>query len=74
MGGKWHDTLTSLTSLASSLSFPLLQEELELKGFKYLGGPADADHRVELKPGFRLDQDPDVGRTLVFRTVSGRVV
>ncbi|KAL6769093.1 hypothetical protein ACKKBF_B17455 [Auxenochlorella protothecoides x Auxenochlorella symbiontica] len=40
-------------------------EELELKGFKYLGGPADADHRVELKPGFRLDQDPDVGAVVV---------
>ena len=37
-----------------------IQEELDLKGIRHLGGPADAGLKVELTPGLRLDQDPDV--------------
>ena len=36
------------------------QEELDLKGIAHIGGPADADKKVELKPGMLLEQDPDV--------------
>lgn len=35
-------------------------EELDLKGISYIGGPADADKKVELKPGYFLEQDKDV--------------
>lgn len=40
-------------------------KELELAGFKYLGGPDDGDRRIELKPGFLLEQDKDVGAVVV---------
>ena len=40
-----------------------IQEELDLKGIRHLGGPADAGLKVELTPGLRLDQDPDVSAT-----------
>ncbi len=35
-------------------------EELDLKGISYIGGPADADKKIELKPGFYLEHDKDV--------------
>lgn len=35
-------------------------EELDLKGISYIGGPADADKKVELKPGYFLEHDKDV--------------
>lgn len=38
-----------------------IEEELDLKGIKYLGGPGDADHKVELKAGYAMPHDPDVG-------------
>ena len=37
-----------------------IEEELDLKGIKYLGGPGDADHKVELKAGYAMPHDPDV--------------
>ena len=37
-----------------------IQEELDLKGIKHIGGPADADRKIELKPGFALPHDEDV--------------
>ena len=40
------------------------QEELDLKGIKHIGGPADGDKKVELKPGMLLEQDPDVSGKL----------
>ena len=40
-------------------------EELDLVGVDYIGGPADSDKKVELTPGMRLDQDPDVGAVIV---------
>nr|ABK24589.1 unknown [Picea sitchensis] len=40
-------------------------KELELAGFKYLGGPDDGDRRIELKPGFLLEQDKEVGAVVV---------
>ena len=40
-----------------------IEEELDLKGIKYLGGPGDADHKVELKAGYAMPHDPDVGLT-----------
>ncbi len=37
-----------------------IEEELDLKGIKYLGGPGDADHKVELKAGYAMPHDKDV--------------
>lgn len=39
-----------------------IQEELDLKGIAHCGGPADADKKIELKPGFALHHDEDVRR------------
>ena len=40
-------------------------EELELAGIPYTGGPDDAGKTIDLSPGLRLDQDPDVGAVIV---------
>lgn len=40
-------------------------EELDLVGVNHIGGPADADKKVELKPGEKLEQDPDVAAVIV---------
>lgn len=37
-----------------------IQEELDLKGINHIGGPADKDQVVELKPGYALPHDHDV--------------
>lgn len=37
-------------------------EELELKGIQHIGGPEDADKKIELKPGFALPHDESVCR------------
>ena len=37
-----------------------IEEEFDLKGISYLGGPGDADHKVELKAGYAMPHDPDV--------------
>lgn len=37
-----------------------IQEELDLKGINHIGGPADKDQKVELKPGYALPHDHDV--------------
>merc|ERR1719183_1224231 len=42
-----------------------IQEELDLVGIPYFGGPEDGDKKIELKPGFFLDHDPDVGAVVV---------
>ncbi|KAF7017103.1 hypothetical protein CFC21_030593 [Triticum aestivum] len=40
-------------------------KELELAGFQYLGGPTDGDKKIELKPGFYMEHDKDVGAVVV---------
>ncbi|XP_072092232.1 phosphoglycolate phosphatase 1A, chloroplastic isoform X1 [Arachis hypogaea] len=40
-------------------------KELELAGFQYLGGPEDGDKKIELKPGFLMEHDHDVGAVVV---------
>ena len=42
-----------------------IQEELDLIGVPYIGGEADADKRVELKSGYALPHDEDVGAVIV---------
>lgn len=42
-----------------------IQEELDLKSIKHLGGPEDADKRVNLKPGEFMEHDKDVGAVVV---------
>ena len=41
-------------------------EELELKGIQWIGGPDDADKKIELKPGFALPHDEDVCSSIPF--------
>jgi phosphoglycolate phosphatase len=40
-------------------------KELELAGFQYLGGPEDGAKKIELKPGFLMEHDKDVGAVMV---------
>ncbi|CAN0899598.1 Phosphoglycolate phosphatase 1B, chloroplastic [Linum grandiflorum] len=40
-------------------------KELELAGIQYLGGPGDGDKKIELKPGYLLEHDKDVGAVVV---------
>ncbi|XP_031494156.1 phosphoglycolate phosphatase 1A, chloroplastic-like isoform X1 [Nymphaea colorata] len=40
-------------------------KELELAGFQYLGGPADGEKKIELKPGFYMEHDENVGAVVV---------
>eukprot|EP00611_Tribonema_gayanum_P027658 TRINITY_DN6908_c0_g1_i1.p1 TRINITY_DN6908_c0_g1~~TRINITY_DN6908_c0_g1_i1.p1 ORF type:complete len:359 (-),score=122.68 TRINITY_DN6908_c0_g1_i1:477-1553(-) len=42
-----------------------IQEELDLIGVPHIGGPADAGKVVELKPGYALPHDHDVGAVVV---------
>lgn len=42
-----------------------IQEELDLKGIKHCGGPADAEKKIELKAGYALPHDDDVGAVVV---------
>lgn len=42
-----------------------IEEELALLGFKYIGGPKDAGKTVELKAGYALEHDHDVGAVVV---------
>ena len=37
-----------------------IEEEFDLKGINYLGGPKDGEHKVELKAGYAMPHDPDV--------------
>ncbi|KAI3762302.1 hypothetical protein L1987_52727 [Smallanthus sonchifolius] len=39
--------------------------ELELAGYSYLGGPEDGGKKIELKPGFLMEHDKDVGAVVV---------
>ncbi|KAL2330143.1 hypothetical protein Fmac_017724 [Flemingia macrophylla] len=40
-------------------------KELELAGFQYLGGPEDGGKKIELKPGFFMEHDENVGAVVV---------
>ncbi|QCE12453.1 phosphoglycolate phosphatase 1B, chloroplastic-like [Vigna unguiculata] len=40
-------------------------KELELAGYQYLGGPEDGGKKIELKPGFLMEHDEDVGAVVV---------
>lgn len=42
-----------------------IQEELDLKGISHIGGPADADKKVELTPGMFLEHDHEVAAVVV---------
>lgn len=42
-----------------------IMEELELKGIQALGGPEDAGKTVELKAGYAMPHDKDVGAVVV---------
>lgn len=42
-----------------------IQEELDLLGYQHFGGPADGGKVIELKPGFALPHDEDVGAVIV---------
>ncbi|KAL0340831.1 UNVERIFIED_CONTAM: Phosphoglycolate phosphatase 1A, chloroplastic [Sesamum radiatum] len=40
-------------------------KELELAGIQYLGGPEDGEKKIELKPGFMMEHDENVGAVVV---------
>ncbi|KAF7805283.1 phosphoglycolate phosphatase 1B, chloroplastic-like [Senna tora] len=40
-------------------------KELELAGYQYLGGPEDGGKKIELKPGFFMEHNKDVGAVVV---------
>nr|KYP64198.1 Phosphoglycolate phosphatase [Cajanus cajan] len=40
-------------------------KELELAGYQYLGGPEDGGKKIELKPGFLMEHDENVGAVVV---------
>nr|XP_048325116.1 phosphoglycolate phosphatase 1A, chloroplastic-like [Ziziphus jujuba var. spinosa] len=40
-------------------------KEVELAGFQYFGGPEDGEKKIELKPGFRMEHDENVGAVVV---------
>lgn len=42
-----------------------IEEELDLLGIQHLGGPSDAGKTVDLKPGYALPHDKDVGAVVV---------
>lgn len=42
-----------------------IQDELDLIGVPYIGGPADSDKQPNMKPGGKLDHDPEVGAVIV---------
>ncbi|EYU39740.1 hypothetical protein ABFS82_06G177300 [Erythranthe guttata] len=42
-----------------------IQIELELAGFQYIGGPVDGEKKIELKPGFLMEHDEEVGAVVV---------
>ena len=46
-----------------------IQEELDLKGINHIGGPADKDQVIELKPGFALPHDHDVSPILPLHAI-----
>ena len=43
-----------------------IEEEFDLKGISYLGGPGDNDQKVELKAGYAMPHDPDVTLSSTF--------
>ena len=42
-----------------------IEEELDLKGINHIGGPADKDQTVELRPGYAMPHDHDVSSPVV---------
>lgn len=40
-------------------------KELQLAGFQYLGGPEDGGKKIELKPGYLMEHDENVGAVVV---------
>lgn len=42
-----------------------IEEELDLKGIAHIGGPGDAEKKVELTPGTFLEHDKDVAAVIV---------
>lgn len=40
-------------------------KELELAGIQYLGGPEDGNKKIELKPGYLMEHDENVGAVVV---------
>lgn len=40
-------------------------KELDIAGFQHLGGPEDGDKKIELKAGYLMEHDKDVGAVVV---------
>lgn len=42
-----------------------IEDELDLIGVPYIGAGADSDKKADMKPGGKLDVDPDIGAVIV---------
>lgn len=47
-----------------------IQQELDKVGIHHIGGPADADRKVDLSPGTYMEHDADVAAVIVGACVS----
>uniref|UniRef100_A0A0D9W6K5 phosphoglycolate phosphatase n=1 Tax=Leersia perrieri TaxID=77586 RepID=A0A0D9W6K5_9ORYZ len=63
--GKKFETLGLNVNEVYVIGEEGILKELELAGFQYLGGPSDGDKKIELKPGFYMEHDKDVGAVVV---------
>ncbi|KAB5538626.1 hypothetical protein DKX38_016159 [Salix brachista] len=63
--GKKFETLGLDVSEVYVIGEDGILKELELAGFQYLGGPDDGGKKIELKPGFLMEHDKDVGAVVV---------
>ncbi|CAN0899600.1 Phosphoglycolate phosphatase 1B, chloroplastic [Linum grandiflorum] len=63
--GKKFETLGLNVTEVYVIGEEGILKELELAGIQYLGGPGDGDKKIELKPGYLLEHDKDVGAVVV---------
>ncbi|CAN1301190.1 Phosphoglycolate phosphatase 1B, chloroplastic [Linum perenne] len=63
--GKKFETLGLSVSEVYVIGEEGILKELDLAGIQYLGGPGDGDKKIELKPGYLLEHDKDVGAVVV---------
>ncbi|KAL4193898.1 hypothetical protein AMTRI_Chr06g201620 [Amborella trichopoda] len=63
--GKKFETLGLAVNEVYVIGEDGILKELELAGFQYLGGPDDGNKKIELKPGFYMEHDENVGAVVV---------
>ncbi|KAG8390713.1 hypothetical protein BUALT_Bualt01G0112100 [Buddleja alternifolia] len=63
--GKKFETLGLDVSEVYVVGEEGILKELDLAGFQHIGGPEDGEKKIELKPGFMMHQDENVGAVVV---------